>query len=100
MLNIEFKDGNKFIDYSDDTYYYGGCPTCDYGSEYINEITIRTTNHIVDVKFDQMYEYAFSTARAIEMFAVDLKSMTEDEFISYIDEEFHKISGLDHFVVR
>lgn len=89
-LNIEFADGNKFEYYDDDTYKYGGCPTCDYGSEYINELSIRTTNYCINIELNQMYEYAFSTADAIQMFAINLGVMSERDFINYIKAEFEK----------
>lgn len=100
MLNIELADGNKIIDYTDDSYYYGGCPTCDYGSEYINDITIRTTNYTVRATFNQMYEYAFSANEAIKIFAVDLRSMNEEEFIAHIDSELHKYDCLKRFELK
>lgn len=36
---IKMLDGG-ILNYADDHYHYDGCPTCDYGSEYINEIDI------------------------------------------------------------
>lgn len=99
-LGIQFADGNELINYDDDSYYYSGCPTCDYGSEYINDITIITTTYRIKVEFNQMYEYAFSSSDAIKIFAVNIGSMTEDEFIKYIDEAFHKYDALQHFTVR
>ena len=100
VLNIELADGNKIISYYDDSYHYDGCPTCDYGSEYINDIVINTTNYIISVKLNQMYEYAFSVGAAIKIFAVDLRSMTEKEFIEYIDSEFLKYDCLKKFKVE
>lgn len=100
MLNIELADGNKIINYSDDSYHYEGCPTCDYGSEYINNIMISTTNYIISAKFNQMYEYAFSAGAAIKIFAADLRSMTEKEFIEYIDSKFHKYDCLEKFEIK
>ena len=99
-LNIKFSDGNELICYNDDSYHYGGCPTCNYGSEYINDITIDTTTYRIEATFNQMYEYAFTTSDAIKIFAVNLGGMTEDEFIKYIDEAFHKYNALEKFEVR
>lgn len=88
-LNIKFTDGNELISYDDDSYHYDGCPTCNYGSEYINEITIKTTNYTIDIKLNQMYDYAFSQADAIKIFAgADLRQMNESEFIDYIEKTF------------
>lgn len=91
LLNIKFSDGNKLISYDDDTRFYDGCPTCDYGSEYINEITVRTTNHTFEAKFNQMYEYAMTTADAIKIFAVGIAEMTEINFIEYLKQKFYEV---------
>ncbi len=98
-LNIKFADNNEFISYSDDTWSSPGCPTCDYGSKYVNEITIITTHYRVNIEIREMYEYAFSEADAIKMFAVDLHSMTEAEFLGYIDAAFHKYDALEEFEI-
>ena len=89
-LNINFSDGNQFIKYDDDSYHTLGCPTCNYGSEYVNEVKITTTHYQISIKFNQMYEYAFSEGDAIRLFAIDLRDMTEDEFIAHIDKHIHE----------
>lgn len=99
LLNIKLADGNEFISYNDDHYSYGGCPTCNYGSKYINEIDIRTTHFDIHVMYNQMYDYSFTAADAIGMFAVDLRSMTEKEFIDYLDKSFHEIEKPDEFKI-
>ena len=100
-LNIQFADGNKLEDFECDDCNYGGCPTCGYGSHYINDITISTTNYTVYITMDKMFEYAFSTGDAIAMFCnADLKSMTEKEFIDFVDKEFHKFDCLKRFEVQ
>ena len=98
-LNIAFADGNELLGLDEDHYSYGGCPTCDYGSEYINEITLYTTNYIIETVFNQMYEYTFSVSDGIRILAVDLGSMTESEFIQYIDTKFHEFDTLEKFEI-
>lgn len=98
-INIKLADGNEFISYKDYTYSYGGCPTCNYGSEFINEITIITTHYTIEIKLNQMYGYAFSQSDAIKIFATNLHDMSEDEFVKYIDEAFHKYNALEKFEV-
>lgn len=99
--NIKFSDGNEFIYYNDDTEHYPGCETCDYGSEYINNIYIETTNYKVDIVFNQMYEYAFSTSDAIRIFAtVKLSDMTEREFIDHLEYSFRGMDGLQEFTYK
>lgn len=92
-LNIEFADGNKLISYDDDTESYSGCPTCDYGSEYINNIDVETTNYRIKARFNQMYEFAFHTSDAIRIFAVGITHMTEEEFVEYLKTEFEILAG-------
>ena len=101
-LNIQFADGNKFEYFDCDNTYFSGCPTCDYGSEYINEIRIETTNHTVKIELEQMYEYAFSASEAITMFCnANLTGMIEKEFIDFLDKEFHEFgNSLKKFEVR
>ena len=91
ILNIKFADGNELISYDDDTTSYGGCPTCDYGSEYINDITVETTNYRINATFNQMYEYAFTSGDAIRIFAKDFSRMTEDDFVKYLEGAFNGI---------
>lgn len=91
-LNIKFADGNELISYDDDSMFYSGCPTCDYGSEYINDITVETTNYSITATFNQMYEYAFTTSDAIRIFAKDFSRMTEDDFVKYLDGAFNGIA--------
>lgn len=99
-LDIKFADGNTLIDLDEGSYSYGGCPTCDYGSEYINEITLYTTHYIIEAVFNQMYRYAFSIADAIKILAVDLGSMTETEFVQHIDTKFHEFDALEKFEIN
>lgn len=87
-INIKFSDGNKFEEYYDDSYYIHGCETCDYGSSYINEIAIYTTNYEIEIKLDQMYEYAFSIADTIKIFAIDMHNISEIEFVDYLKNQF------------
>lgn len=92
-LNIKFADGNKLINYEDDTTYYSGCETCDYGSEYINDVRVETTNYNIKAHFNQMYNFAFSTADAIRIFAIGITQMTEDKFVAYLKKEFEDIGN-------
>ena len=98
-FNIPFVDGNRWETFTDDSWYSPGCPTCDYGSEYVNKIEINTTHYNIQITFCQMYRFGFSSTDAIKLFAVDIRSMTEAEFIEYIDTEVHKFSALDEYEV-
>ena len=51
---IKMIDGG-LVNYADDCWHMGGCPTCDYGSEYVNEIDITLTKYKIHVRTNQMY---------------------------------------------
>lgn len=53
----------KIKDVEYDTTFWGGCPTCDYGSNYINKFIIFYDNGEYDkFKIEKMYEYLISEA--------------------------------------
>lgn len=82
---IKMLDGG-LVNYTDDSYHYDGCPTCDYGSEYINEIDITLTHYKIHVKTNQMYEYVLSEGQMIHLFLSEyntIQAMTEKEFIDW-----------------
>ena len=83
---IKMLDGG-ILNYVDDNYYYEGCPTCDYGSEYITEIDITLVHHTIHIKTNQMYEYALSEGQMIRLFLTNydtIRTMTEKEFIDWL----------------
>ena len=83
---IKMIDGG-ILNYVDDNYYYEGCPTCDYGSEYITEIDITLVHHTIHIKTNQMYEYALSEGQMIRLFLTEydtIRTMTEKEFIDWL----------------
>lgn len=99
-LKIKFADGNELTGIHDDTNIIQGCPTCGYGTEYINEITITTTNHTIEATFNNAYNFAVTTGDMILMLAsCDYKMITEEEFVKYICNKFHSIEALTTFNV-
>ena len=91
---IKMIDGG-ILNYVDDNYHYDGCPTCDYGSEYINEIDITLVHHTIHIKTNQMYEYALSEGQMIRLFLTEydtIRTMTEKEFIDWINEKLIEIT--------
>ena len=58
----------KKVDY--DQYYISGCKTCDWGSSYINEISITLEdNTYIEVKIDKMYDYVLSESDYMQLLA-------------------------------
>lgn len=90
---IKMLDGG-IVNYADDCYHYDGCPTCDYGSEYINEIDITLVHHTIHIKTNQMYEYVLSEGQMIRLFLTEydvIRTMTEKEFIDWLKAKLIEI---------
>lgn len=82
---IPMIDGG-IVNYSDDAYHFDGCPTCDYGSEYINVVDIKLTKYNIHFKLNQMYKYVLSEGMMIKFFLTEndtIKGMTETEFTEW-----------------
>lgn len=91
---IKMVDGG-LVNYEDDFYSHGGCPTCDYGSEYISEIYITLTHYKIYVKTNQMYEYVISEGQMMKLLLSEyntIQTMTEKEFIDWLKEKFCEIT--------
>ena len=94
---LKMVDGG-LVNYTDDCYSYHGCPTCDYGSEYINEIDITLTSYKIHIETNQMYEYVLSEGQIMRLFLSEyenIKVMTEKEFIDWIKEKLCEITNDD-----
>lgn len=94
---IKMIDGG-LVSYEDDSYSFGGCPTCDYGSEYINEIDITLTHYKIHVKTNQMYEYVLSEGQMMRLFLSEyntIETMTEKEFVDWFKEKLCEITDDD-----
>ena len=94
---IKMTDGG-LVNYTDDSYSYSGCPTCDYGSEYINEIDLTLTQYTIHVETNQMYEYVLSEGQMMKLFLSEynaIQEMTEDEFIAWFKEKLCEITHDD-----
>lgn len=88
---IKLKDGGVvFIDSYDS--YKSGCPTCDYGAEYINELYLTLTTIEITVETTSGNDYILTTANTIKLFAKDFSNMTEIEFSEYLKKAIQDIS--------
>lgn len=82
---LQLKDGG-IEDIRTDETCHPGCPTCDYGSQYINDIKIVLTRHIVRATVTQMYEYLLTSGAFMKLLLQNydlVRGMTEDEFIAW-----------------
>ena len=95
---IKMIDGG-LVNYTDDCESYPGCPTCDYGSEYINEIDITLTSYKIHIKISQMYEYVLSEGQMMRLFLSEyntIQTMTEKEFVDWFKEKLYEITHDKH----
>ena len=91
---IKMIDGG-LVNYEDDCYHTRGCPTCDYGSEYINEIDITLTRYKIYAETNQMYEYVLSEGMMMKLFLTEyntIQTMTEKEFVDWFKEKLSEIT--------
>ena len=89
MELIKMIDGGM-VDYTDNSSYISGCPTCDYGSEYINDIEITLTKHKIRARTNQMYEHAISEGQMMKVLLCNynaIQAMTEKEFLVWFKEK-------------
>ena len=96
---LKMVDGG-IVNYTDDCKCYAGCPTCDYGSEYINEIDITLTKYTVHIKLNQMCDFILSEGQMMKLFLGTyntIQAMTEKEFIDWLKSELEKIINEDKF---
>lgn len=73
-----------------DSDFWGGCETCDYGSSYINEFNIIMETGRIQIKVNQMYEYALSEDYMMKLILQnvdEIKSKTELEFYQWLKEK-------------
>ncbi len=91
---IKMIDGG-LVNYTDDCHHYDGCPTCDWGSKYINEIDVTLTKYNIYVRTNQMYEYVLSEGQMIKLFLSEyntIQAMTETEFIDWFKKKLYEIT--------
>ena len=93
MINTEYLvkliDG-EILDVIYNQEYHPGCPTYDYGSEYINEWWVKMTDHVIHVRACNEYNYGISTSWIIRLFLQNLpeiKKMEQMELFDFIKSE-------------
>ena len=64
---LQLKDG-YLLNIESDEESYGGCPTCDYGSEYINTLTLICSKCRHTISISQMYDFALSSGVVMKVF--------------------------------
>ena len=80
----------------DDHEYVAGCPTCDYGSKYINDLWFTLTKYFVSIHVNKEYGYGVSGVFLIRLIydnAERISKMTEEECVNFISCEFQKLAS-------
>lgn len=96
---ITMLDGG-LVNYTDDDYAFAGCETCDYGSQYINEVEITLTKYKIYLKTNQMYEHLISESKMIKLFLTEynvIQQMTEEKFIGWFKEKIYDIANKSYY---
>lgn len=97
---LELTDGG-IVNIETDNDYIEGCPTCDYGSEYINDIVITTTKFKAMFKISQMYDYVYSDLLKTILGNIDeIKNMRELSFIMWFIDNTLKNKDKRHKELR
>lgn len=79
---------------------YGGCPTCDYGSEYINTLTLICSKCEHTISVSQMYDFVLSSGTVMKVFLHNseaLKASTEKDLGKLVKKLFEKETGETNF---
>ena len=88
-LLLQFVDGG-ILDIKQDNWSSPGCETCDYGSSYVNELSVYLTKYKITAEVDQMYNYLLSDGDLFKIFLrniEEIKTMTEMEFIKWFESQ-------------
>ena len=85
-------DDGGLVDILTGQMYNPGCPTCDYGSDYIDNITMYFSKYKFSMETHKMYEYAMNTATIIKIIANRPKVLTERMFIDYFIDSLKELS--------
>jgi hypothetical protein len=91
---IKMIDGG-LENYTDDCWHMDGCPTCDWGSKYVNKIDITLTKYKIHVRTNQMYEYVLSEGQMMKLFLSEydaIQKMSEKEFTEWFKTKLYEIT--------
>lgn len=91
------------VNIEDDSDFYPGCETCDYGSSYTSEITFTFQDgEYTRFRHEQMYEYGIkmdAVLRAILNHVQEFPFLNKKQFIEKMKEWLEKESGVEIEIV-
>ena len=83
----------------DDSDFYSGCETCDYGSSYTSEMVFTYADgSTTSFRQEQMYEYGLKmedVMRAVLTHAQEFSFLTREQFIEKMQEWLKEETGLE-----
>lgn len=77
-----FDGGVTAVDY--DTMDSPGCPTCDYGSSYVDDFTVELTGYRMTVHIDNEYSHFISEGWLMRKLLSADHGMTESQFVWWL----------------
>lgn len=97
MEEINLKLGDfEITKYGSDEEFYGGCPTCEYGSEYINHVCLEillnnSIKRIVHIETNRKYEHStiLSVGNMIKFLCNLEKTINYNDFLIKLYETFN-----------
>lgn len=97
VLDIKRKDCT-LLGIDTDRSYYEGCPTCDYGSSYVNYITYEFSVGEIKLRLAEMYDYPISEGELMMFWLNNIdkvKQMTFDEICAFLKHYHGQNYSLD-----
>lgn len=71
-----------------------GCPTCDYGSSYITDLTVTFDRYVLKAHSDKMYDFCPTEGYLMKFLlqkAEFIKAMTEENCCKYLKERIEAL---------
>lgn len=81
---VKMKNGG-ILNITSDKDYTQGCPTCDYGSCYVNYYDIKLTTINIHIEVSETYEYLLSEGYMMETILPNLDEISQMEEIEFIE---------------
>lgn len=76
-----------------------GCPTCDYGSSYITDLTVTFDRYVLKAHSDEMYNFCPTEEYLMKILlqnAKSIESMTEENCCKYLKERLEALKNSEY----
>lgn len=88
--------GIKDIEYEHDS--IKGCPTCNYGSSYITDLTVTFDKYVLKAHTDRMYDFCPTEEYLMKVLLQNcefIKAMTEENCCKYLKERIEALKDFE-----